>query len=197
MAKTSVLTQADLDNLLRWLDPDRERAGQKYEKVRRALIKIFAARGCYHAEDLADETITRVSHKAEGLLNTYKGDHSLFFYGVAKNVYREYLKTISRNGNGSRSNGGTQTGKAAVAGGDSEGMDDSRLECMMKCLREFPKGEREIVTQYYEEEKSAKIESRKRLASRHGLSLNALRLKASRLRRSLRQCVLKCMGKYP
>jgi RNA polymerase sigma factor (sigma-70 family) len=192
MAKASLLTQANLDDLLRWLDPDRERAGQRYERLRRALIKIFAARGCHQAEDLADETITRVSNKAAVLAKTYVGDHSLFFYGVAKNVYREYLKP--RLSYDSRIEDRPRSYNMAVTRGDPEMTDDTRFECMMRCLQGLAPKDREVVTQYYEEEKHAKIESRRALAQRYGLTINALRVKASRLRRSLRRCVLECMA---
>ena len=45
MKKGWVLTQELFDTLLDWLDPDRERAGQKYETIRLKLIKIFTSRG--------------------------------------------------------------------------------------------------------------------------------------------------------
>jgi RNA polymerase sigma factor (sigma-70 family) len=194
MNKPSILTQTNLEELLQWLDRDRDRAGQKYEQIRRALIKVFAARGCYHAEDLSDETITRVAQKAGVLAATYEGNPSLFFYGVAKNVYHEYLKNMSRDGRGDASQIQDRAQRVgATVGGELEVPDQARLECLMKCLRALPDEQREIVTKYYEDEKSAKIESRIALAERYRLSINALRLKAYRLRQSLRQCVLKCI----
>ncbi len=63
MHKEWTLTQAALDSLLAWLDPDRDRAGAKYEAIRTRLIKVFVCRGCPEAEDLADETINRVASK--------------------------------------------------------------------------------------------------------------------------------------
>ena len=59
MKKGWVLTQELFDTLLDWLDPDRERAGHRYETIRLRLIKIFTSRGCPEAEELADETINR------------------------------------------------------------------------------------------------------------------------------------------
>lgn len=199
MNKSYILTQTNLEELLRWLDHDRDRAGQKYEQIRRALIKIFAARGCYHAEDLADETLTRVARKAGALAATYEGDPSLFFYGVAKNVHREYLKDMSRNGrvDASLAQDRAQGVAAMDAGREAAARDEARLRCLTKCLGKLPDDQHEIVTKYYEDEKRAKIDSRKALAERYRLSLNALRLKACRLRQSLRQCVLKCLESNP
>jgi RNA polymerase sigma factor (sigma-70 family) len=195
MSKLSNLTQTAFEGLLIWLDSDRDRAGQRYEYIRRALIKFFAAQGCGHAEDLADETITRVAHKVGTLAGTYEGDPALFFYGVAKNVRREYLKSISRVsvGNTAHIQDRAQHVTAAASAGDAEALLEARSECLAKCLRVLPDEQRELVIKYYENEKSAKIDGRRVLAERHQLSINALRLKACRLRQSLRKCVVKCM----
>jgi len=76
--KDWLLTQEAFDNLLAWLDPDRERAGQKYEDIRFKLIRNFARRGCSIAEDLTDETINRVSRKALEIAQAYVGDPALY-----------------------------------------------------------------------------------------------------------------------
>src|SRR5689334_18556794 len=63
MNKDWVLSQEAFDALLDWLDSDREQAGIKYEDIRGRLVMMFAARGCVDAEDLADETINRVTQR--------------------------------------------------------------------------------------------------------------------------------------
>jgi hypothetical protein len=47
------LTEDDFDRFLRWLDPDREKAAQKYQKIRDKLITILNAHCCPVSEDLA------------------------------------------------------------------------------------------------------------------------------------------------
>jgi hypothetical protein len=86
------LNQREFDKLLGWLDSDRDLAGEKYEAIRRGLIKMFVRRGCPTAEELADETIDKVCQKLVEIADNYIGDPALFFYGVAKNIYREWLK---------------------------------------------------------------------------------------------------------
>ena len=71
------LTQAAFDSLLEWLDPDRARSGEKYEKIRLRLIKIFACRGCSIPEELADRTIDRVARKVGEVSHDYEGDPAL------------------------------------------------------------------------------------------------------------------------
>src|SRR6266571_4389824 len=87
-----VLTQDAFDSLLDWLNADRVLAGKKYEAIRLRLIKIFTCRGCPEAEDLADETINRVTARVEEVANTYEGDPALYFYGVAQKLHLEYLR---------------------------------------------------------------------------------------------------------
>nr|MDQ3743617.1 hypothetical protein [Acidobacteriota bacterium] len=63
--------QDDFDSLLAWLDADREEAGKKYESIRLRLIRIFTCRGRHDSEELADETIRRVTLKAPTLAGEY------------------------------------------------------------------------------------------------------------------------------
>src|SRR6186997_757515 len=89
------LSQDDFDALLDWLDSDREQAGIKYEEIRRRLIKIFTGRACVEAEDLADETINRVTSKLDELGTEFEGDRGRYFFGVANKVYLEYTRRKS------------------------------------------------------------------------------------------------------
>src|SRR5687767_12009071 len=99
MKKQLETTQEGFDTLLGWLDEDRDQAGMKYEVIRQRLIKIFTCRGCGEPEDLADETITRVTAKIPEVAPHYEGDPILYFFGVARKVHREYLRTQNKRVN--------------------------------------------------------------------------------------------------
>src|SRR5215831_8010815 len=86
------LRQQDFDQLLNWLDNDRERAGMLYEKIRWRLVRILAARRCTLAEELADETIDRVARRVSDIQATFVGDKAIYFLGVMNNVHHEYLR---------------------------------------------------------------------------------------------------------
>ena len=93
MNKNWSLSQEDFDALLAWLDPDREQAGIKYEQIRSRLIKIFTGRGCVDPEELADETINRVTRKLNG--NSKANSPAIaarYFFGVANKIYMEHLR---------------------------------------------------------------------------------------------------------
>src|SRR5438270_10295021 len=96
MNQENGVTQAAFDYLLAWLDADRERAGEKYERIRRRLIRIFTCRGRPDAEELADETINRVTLKATEVSKEYVGDPALYFYGVAQKVFLESVRKPAR-----------------------------------------------------------------------------------------------------
>ena len=57
------LTPETFATLLGCLDPDRERAGEKYEALRLTLVRFFQWRGAPFPDELADDTFDRVSKK--------------------------------------------------------------------------------------------------------------------------------------
>ena len=179
MNKNWILTQVLFDALLAWLDPNREEAGRKYEQIRLRLIKIFTCRGCLEPEDMADETINRVSKKLSEIQSTYEGDPARYFYGVASKVLLE-----------------SQRPKPAPPPppfrDDTESL-EKEYACLEKCVEKLTQSNRELVMQYYQEEKRAKIEHRKQLAEQFGIALNALRIRAHRIRTVLQQCVQSCV----
>lgn len=183
MNKQWVLTQDDFDRLLAWLDPDRERAGVKYESIRRRLAKMFVCRGCWEADDLADETINRVTAKLSEIVDTYTGDPVPYFYGVAQKIHLEYLRRRPI----------PQPPPAAELNDDVE----DEYQCLEQCMELLPEENRWLVLEYYQEEKQAKIAHRKKLADRLGIAQNALRIRAHRIRQQLQQCVGNCLEQRP
>jgi DNA-directed RNA polymerase specialized sigma24 family protein len=179
MNKQWVLTQESFDALLAWLDPNRDQAGQKYEEIRVRLIKIFACRGCYEPEDLADETINRVTNKLKEIEDSFTGERARYFYGVANKVHMEYVRR-------------KPTPSPPPPTQDTDEI-EQEYDCLEQCMQRLTPDNRELVLQYYQEEKKAKIDHRKRLAEQLGIALNALRIRAHRIRASLQECVQNCV----
>jgi RNA polymerase sigma factor (sigma-70 family) len=177
MIKEWALTQDAFDQFLQWLDPDREQAGSKYEAIRRRLIRIFTCRGCQDPEDLADETINRVARKVQEINANYVGDPALYFYGVARNVYLEHVKKRP----------------APLPVPDPDPVREQDYECLEKCLAGLTPANREMVLDYYRQEKQAKIDHRKLLAQRLGIAPNALRIRLHRVRAALQECMDNCL----
>lgn len=195
MNKEWVLTHDDFNGLLDWLDADRERAGSKYEAIRLRLIKIFTCRGCAEAEDLADETINRVTAKVAEVAGAYKGDPALYFYGVSHKVHLEYLRKIrAQHADAPEDCVASNPNMLTVSLGDDI---ESEYECLERCLERLPEDNRDLVVQYYQQEKQAKIEHRRRLAEELGIAVNALRIRAHRIRLALQRCVHDCLEQQP
>jgi RNA polymerase sigma factor (sigma-70 family) len=176
------LTPEAFDRLLLWLNPDRERAGRKYEEIRRKLITILSSRGCTCPEDLTDEAMNRVARKVPEIIDNYVGDPALYFYGVAHKVHLEWLR---------------RNGRALVPppAPDPPEETEQEYECLEQCMEHLTSKSRELVSQYHREEKKAKIDGRKELADRLGIGVNALRIRAHRIRAGLQECVVLCLSK--
>ena len=70
---------------------------------------------------------------------------------------------------------------------------EPRVECLKLCLQSLSPENCEMILQYYQGEKGAKIENRKRLTDRFKIPLNTLRMRALRLRERLLACVEDCL----
>ena len=184
------LSAEALARFLVGLDPDYDRAGQKYESLRLALMKFFDWRGAHFPEELADETINRVIRKLdEG--ETIR-DLPTYCHGVARLVLLEKLKGTENK----RADFETLPPAALVAPEPSEQEDvDEKQDCFERCLKELPGESRQLILQYYSDEKREKISRRLAMAERLGIPLNALRSRAQRIRNRLEECVNGCMNK--
>jgi DNA-directed RNA polymerase specialized sigma24 family protein len=184
------LTSEAFDLLLLAFDADREAAGQKYEIMRRKLSEFFEARGGDAPPDHADETINRVARRiSEG---EEIQDLKSYFYGVARLVWLEALRS------GDKQLTPLELAPTPIAA-NTEELEVERqqredcLTCLETCLAQLSAPNRTLIIEYYQEEKGLKIEHRKRQAEKLNTTLNGLRLRASRIRSELTQCVHSCV----
>ena len=173
------LTPEAFDKLLSWLSPDREESGRRYEEIRRRLIRLFNCRGCYDPEELADDTINRVIKIVESREEQYSGDPILLFFGVAKNVFREWTRRKRFN-------------REDLFPPPSN-RDDQEFDCLDDCVKRLPQKEQSFIRRYYEEEGRERIRHREMIAAELGLDIKGLRVRACRIRKALSRCVLTCI----
>jgi len=193
MARRSdwAISGGSLDKLLLVLDPDRERAGQKYEAIRARLIRLFEWRGCRSPESLADETIDRVTRRVDEGVDIRAEDPGVYFCGVARNVLREYWTSIQREKRFRQSEP-----RATFSQGEGQLEKDEaaeRLECLERCLAELSPESLRLITLYYQPNRAERIESRAQLARELGITLGSLRVRAHRIRKNLEDGVNECM----
>ena len=183
--KDRSVSREAFDQMLAWLDSDRERAGRKYEEIRCGLIKIFVCQGCIDPEGLADETIDRVIHKVPEIAPNYSGNPALYFSGVARYILLEYKNRMAQMRP-------LPHAPPKLIEEDDEDI-EREYECLDHCIERLTPANRELILEYYREEKQAMIENRKKLAERMGVTPNALRVRADRIRNNLQKCVANCL----
>lgn len=182
------LTREGFDALLAHLGADREVAARRYEEIRRRLVRLFEWRGCEAADDLADETIDRVARRLAGGLVVQSGDPYRYFCGVAHRIHLEVLRERRRERRALERESWTPP----PAPDDDA---DERLACLHRCLGGLAPPQRTLILDYHRVERGAgKIDERRRLAERLGLPLNALRIRAHRIRRGLEECIDQCLA---
>jgi len=74
---------------------------------------------------------------------------------------------------------------------------EPEYDCLERCLEELSPDNRDLVLRYYQQERRAKIEHRKSLATELGIAVNALRIRAHRIRLVLQRCVRNCIEQQP
>lgn len=174
MPKERGITPESFELLLAWLNPDRVKAGEKYEAIRHRLVLFFHGRGCVESEALADDAIDVVARKLPGLAERYEGDPTSYFYGVAKKLLQEHLRDGQRK---------TKSPPARATRTEAE------LTCVEECMEKLaPRGRRTFEEYYYRDEPGRKI-----LAEEEDCSVNALRIRVHRLRAGLEACVYACV----
>lgn len=183
MGKAVSIDSQSFETLLSWLAPSREAAGQKYENIRGGLVKLFVSRGFHDAEDLADVVINRVIGRLPDISNAYEGEPANYFYGVARNVLLEAGRRKE-----------VASGVVYSAATPEEESPSVEYECLVQCLGRLPPEQRELMLDYYLDEKQLKIAGRKHLAEKLNLTAAALRVRAHRIRVALEKCVRQCVA---
>ncbi len=142
-------------------------------------MRVFIAKGFSDAEDLADEAINRVAIRLADIRESYEGDPSRYFHGVARNVMREHLRRKE------------VTTEVPVIWIDPEPTTEER-ECLEKCLQTLPEPKRDLILDYYLYEGHEKIEQHKQMAAERDISEGALRVRVHHVRARLEGCVREC-----
>jgi RNA polymerase sigma factor (sigma-70 family) len=169
------------------LGEDRESAGKRYVEIRSNLVRFFEWRGSPSPEDHADETINRVAKRIserEEILNP-----ASYFLGVARMLLLEINRERVRE---ERALSDLTSSMITSNQPEESEKSEARIDCLRECLQHLSPDNRELILQYYHEEKGAKIDSRKKLSERLGIPVNTLRMRALRIRAELQRCVENC-----
>jgi DNA-directed RNA polymerase specialized sigma24 family protein len=186
------LREQTFRRLLAWLDQGVDTNGQSYLAIRDRLLGYFDRKNCFKADELADETLNRVARRLEeegGNIDTEAP--AKYCYIVARFVFMEYLraneKEIAALDNVSR--------QANITSSEDRDRKEQLLECLDRCAAKLESSHRELVFGYYVGEQRVKIENRRSLAQTLGITVNALSIRACRIRDKLEGCVKECASR--
>jgi RNA polymerase sigma factor (sigma-70 family) len=187
MVRNQPLSPKSFDEILAWLNPDRDVAATIYIQLRHDLTKLFTWNRCSDPEGLTDEVIDRVAKKVHELRQSFQGDPKLYFFGVARNLIKENPRKVKAQ---------VPLNDADLAAHEvvePEETIDVREQCLHSCLQKLSEEKRELILTYYANEKRAKIEHRTELARQLGTSVETLRVRAYRIRNTLEECIERCL----
>ena len=189
--KNWTITPDALTRLLEWLDEGQTSDGQNYLEMRGRLIAYFDRKNCLLPDELADETLNRVARRLEEEGKIETETPAKFCYITARFVFMESLRGKDKK-NVPLDDGLKQI--AAVESDEKE-QKEKMLDCLEECTDKLDAQNREIILGYYAGEERTKIENRRALANRFEISVNALSIRACRIRDKLETCVKKCAEK--
>jgi RNA polymerase sigma factor (sigma-70 family) len=188
MARDSEIPAESFEEILAWLNGDRDEAAAMYVQLRQDLAKMFMWGRCADPEGLTDEVFDRVAKKVHDVRPTYEGDPRLYFRAVANNLIKENNKRVKTQ----LSLEGIDLPESPTTETEDE-MAAYIEECLQQCLQKLSTDKRELILGYYAKEKQAKIDHRYELAQKFGITVETLRVRVFRIRESLADCIGRCL----
>jgi DNA-directed RNA polymerase specialized sigma24 family protein len=186
------LTAPAFNQLLNWLDENKNSEGQRYLEIRRRLVSYFDRKACVAPDDLADETLNRVARRLQEEGHIETETPAKYCYIVARFVFMEYLRAAQKQ------NATLESLRRLTPETEDESAQLQRkeqmLECLDRCTGELDASNREIILKYYFGKERVKIENRRQLAESLGITMNALTIRACRIRGKVHACVQQCVG---
>lgn len=196
LKKHWVLNQNAFRSFLTWLDAGVDSGGESYIEMRRRLVLYFDRKNCTAPDDLADETMNRIARKLEEKGEIIDVSPAHYCYIVAKFVFLESIREDKRVAKSVDAMAEDGVAVAALTTPPApHGTEDDRekmMNCLDRCMMRLPQDERKIIVEYYQGEKKEKIMRRSGLAARLGVTLNALSIRACRIRYRLETCLTTC-----
>src|SRR5262245_21126583 len=163
--------------------------------MRRRLVSYFDRRDRRAPDELADETLNRIGRTLvqTGVIATKPP--ARYCYVVARFVLLEDFRRERnhlhldepRIAEASR-----PRSIRLVEPDESELAREDHLDRLDYCLQQLPEAQRDLIVGYYRESRRQKIEDRRELARKLGITMNALGIRVSRIRESLRRCMQAC-----
>ena|SRR5215208_4417483 len=173
----------DFDRFLKLLSPDTEEAGRRYTYLHKKLTGFFSLKGVSDPASAADETIDRaVLRICAGAVVPDVGKYCL---GIARNIFKERLRLMRRE------NSAFHNFIEDLSNSSAEQVE--RIYSILKpCFEQLPVEQQQLLVAYcHEIQGRSRAEYRRELAEERNMTMLALRVRVTRLRNSLTDCVQK------
>jgi DNA-directed RNA polymerase specialized sigma24 family protein len=177
------LTQEAFEKLLDRFSPDHEEGSKQYLQMRLTLVRFFEWRSSPSPDDQVDTTVNRVArkiHEGKQIINLrayFRKVASIVLLESGRDEERTWVPLEDR-----------REIPAELPLEDDQ--KEARLDCLDECLDKLPSEDRRLILEYYFDVRRAKIDHRRQLAES---TMNALRIRACRIRKKLEKCVKGCM----
>jgi len=153
--------------------------------MRVKLIRYFDWRSCAVPEDEVDKTINVVARRIDEGENIF--NLPAYFSTVARLVCMESNRQHTALPL-------DEVSEIPYEQPVEDEQKEARMQCLEHCLGKLTSENNKLILGYYQDERRAKIDHRRQLAEGLGIPLNALRIRAHRLRVFLEKCVEDCLG---
>jgi len=185
-----VLTEIAFARLLEWLDDGSDSRGETYLEMRRRLVAYFDRRGRPDADHLADETLNRVGKTLETSGAIATTPPARYCYVVARFVLLEDI----RRGRRFIQVDEARTPALVESPGTSAqaSIQERRLDCLDRCLHALKPEQRSLAIEYHRDARRQRIDRRRSLAAQLGITMNALGIRACRIRDAIEVCLDAC-----
>lgn len=169
--------------LLNFLCPhDPDEASHHYLRLHQKLAGYFRLKGMYDPVSDADDALDRAGEKiAKGQAIP---DIDKFCMGIARNIVHERLR------NKKREESAFLKFLDSAHDNSTEAMVDRITKLMRPCFEQLPQDDRNLLTSYCKvPPEMDRAEHRRKLAESLSSTIAALRIRVTRLRRGLENCV--------
>jgi DNA-directed RNA polymerase specialized sigma24 family protein len=187
------LTEAAFRRLLAWLDGGVDSHGDTYLEIRQRLVAYFDRRNCASPSELADDTLRRVASTLGQPGTMAATSPARYCYAVARFVFLEESRrresaAVSQSAMADRSSTAPSDGAFAIP--------EHGQDCLDRCLHALDPAKRDLIVEYYGCAGRGAIDARRELAARLGITPNALRCRASRIREGIERCMAECHARH-
>ena len=177
------MSPEDFARILALLSPDPEEAGRRYASLHKKLTGFFCMKGVSDPLTAADETFDRAVSKIG--VGTIVPDVDKYCFGIARNVFKERLRVMRREYSA------FQNFVEDLTSSSAEQVE--RIYSILKpCFELLAAEEQQLLMAYcHEIQGRARAEYRRQLAKTKKMTVLALRVRVTRLRNVLTDCVQK------